>query len=99
MKERAAEQKRLEVEQKRMTKEEFDRTHKTKTVASAAPKAQQIKKIDSAGIAKGVVDGSSANKVGGAGGKALLSGFGVGLSWSSCIMDVRGAIMPPLVEY
>lgn len=35
----------------------------------------------------------------GAGGKALLSGFGVGLSWSSCIMDVRGAVMPALVEY
>ena len=35
----------------------------------------------------------------GPGGKALLSGFGVGLSWSTCIMDVRGAIMPALVEY
>ena len=58
---------------KRMTKEEFDRLNKSKS-KSAAPKSAtppKIAKIDGVGIAKGVVGGSTANKVGGAGGKAL----------------------------
>jgi 3-oxoacyl-[acyl-carrier-protein] synthase-3 len=38
-------------------------------------------------------------RLAGAGGRVLLSGFGVGLSWSSCILDVSGAVMPALVEH
>ena len=72
-KERAAEKKRLEEEAKRMTKEEFDRANKAKSVASVNPKNPAVKKIDVEGIAKGVAGGSSANKVGGAGGKAMTS--------------------------
>ena len=34
----------------------------------------------------------------GTGGKLLLSGFGVGLSWASCVLDVAQAVMPELVE-
>ena len=30
--------------------------------------------------------------------KLLLSGFGVGLSWASCVLDVANAVMPDLVE-
>ena len=30
--------------------------------------------------------------------KVLLSGFGVGLSWASCIMDISSAVMPELLE-
>ena len=65
-KERAAEAKRLAEEQKKMTKEEFDRANK-KTGSARAPK------VDAEGIAKGVVGGSTENKKGGAGGKALVS--------------------------
>lgn len=30
--------------------------------------------------------------------RVLMSGFGVGLSWGSCIVDVEGASFPPLIE-
>ena len=51
-----------EAEQKRLTKEEFDRMNKAK-----------VQRIDAEGIAKGVLGGSTANKVDGANGKALTS--------------------------
>lgn len=69
--EREAEAKRLAEEKKRMTLEEFNRTQKAKQVASAKNTNAKIERIDGEGIAKGVVGGSTANKVGGAGGKAL----------------------------
>jgi colicin import membrane protein len=58
---------------KRMTKEEFDRLNKGKTTSAQKPGSGPIstKRIDTAGIAGGVVGGSTANKTGGAGGKAL----------------------------
>jgi colicin import membrane protein len=70
---RAAEEaKRAAEEAKKLTKEEFDRQNKPKTVASAnKSNPTKVQKIDAEGIAKGVVGGSTANKVGGAGGKAL----------------------------
>jgi colicin import membrane protein len=65
-KQRAAE------EQKRLTKEEFDRANKTKSSTSPAKSSPtKVVKIDAEGIAKGVTGGSTANKIGGAGGKAL----------------------------
>ena len=59
---------------KKMTKAEFDRLNKGK--ASPSQKAPSggtgsVKRIDAAGIAGGVSGGSTANKTGGAGGKAL----------------------------
>lgn len=66
-KERKAEAKRAEEEKKRMTKAEFDKQNKN----AGAP--TKVARIDAEGIAKGVVGGSTANKVGGAGGKALTS--------------------------
>jgi 3-oxoacyl-[acyl-carrier-protein] synthase-3 len=30
--------------------------------------------------------------------KLLMSGFGIGLSWGSCIVDVDGAVFPELIE-
>ena len=60
-------------EQARITKEQFDRQNAAKKVAAATPsKAAPTKftKIDTKGIAAGVVGGSSASKAG-AGGKAL----------------------------
>jgi colicin import membrane protein len=74
-KERAAEKKRLEDEQKRMTKEEFDRANKAKapTAGTKNEPVKVAKRIDTEGITKGVVGGSSTNKVGGAGGKALTA--------------------------
>ena len=30
--------------------------------------------------------------------KILLSGFGIGLSWGACIMDIDGACLPELIE-
>ncbi|MBS0663301.1 MAG: TonB family protein [Verrucomicrobia bacterium] len=62
-------QKEREAEQRRLTKEEFDRQNRARTAQGAGnPK---VTKIDSEGIAGGVVGGSTRNKTGGAGGKAL----------------------------
>jgi colicin import membrane protein len=73
-KQRDADAKRVADEQKRMTKEEFDRANKAKSSASSSKSAPvKVAKVDAEGIAKGVVGGSTANKVGGAGGKALKS--------------------------
>ncbi len=73
-KERAADKKREEEEQKRLTKEEFDRRNKAKSATTPTKVASnKVQKIDAEGIAKGVVGGSTANKVGGAGGKALTA--------------------------
>lgn len=30
--------------------------------------------------------------------KLLLSGFGIGLSWGSCILDLENAVLPPMLE-
>jgi colicin import membrane protein len=71
---RRAEEKRIADEKKkaRMTKAEFDKQNKTKAAApTTAPR--KVAKIDTDGIAKGVVGGSAENKVGGVGGKALTS--------------------------
>src|SRR5688572_30560321 len=62
-KERAAEAKRL-------TKEEFDRQNKAKAKSTNAP--TQVAKAKGEGIKTGVPGGSTANKTGGAGGKALV---------------------------
>ncbi|HVU35612.1 MAG TPA: cell envelope integrity protein TolA [Opitutaceae bacterium] len=59
-------------EEERMRKEEFDRLQRERKAALArANGSPKIAHIDADGIAKGVLGGSSANKVGGAGGKAL----------------------------
>jgi colicin import membrane protein len=63
-----------EAEKKRLSKAEFDRLHgksATPKTASASNRAANVPRIDAQGIAKGVVGGSTANKTGGAGGKAL----------------------------
>ncbi|MEO6244329.1 MAG: cell envelope integrity protein TolA [Opitutaceae bacterium] len=72
-KDRDAEKKRADEEAKRMTKEEYDRTHKASNSAPTKVASSKSPKIDTEGIAKGVVGGSTKNKVGGAGGKALTS--------------------------
>lgn len=57
-------------EQKRLTKKEYDDAARAaKAGATATP--PKIAKIDGEGIAKGVAGGSTLNKEGGAGGKAL----------------------------
>jgi colicin import membrane protein len=66
-----AEKKAKAAEAKRMTKEEFDKQNKSKSPAPKNAAPPKIAKIDGKGIAKGVVGGSTANTVGGAGGKAL----------------------------
>jgi colicin import membrane protein len=60
-----------EAEKKRLSKEEFDRLHgKSATPKTASARTTNVPRIDAQGIAKGV-GGSTANKTGGAGGKAL----------------------------
>jgi colicin import membrane protein len=59
-----------ESKQKKMTKEEFDRQNKS-GAASKTGTSLKVARIDNEGIAKGVIGGSTANKTGGAGGKAL----------------------------
>ena len=60
---------------KKMSKAEFDRLNKNKSLAAQKPGSSgtgtSLKKIDTEGIAGGVAGGSTANKTGGAGGKAL----------------------------
>ncbi|HZP59503.1 MAG TPA: TonB family protein [Opitutaceae bacterium] len=61
-----------EAEAKRLSKEEFDRLHKQQAAAkTASARGAKVPQIDAAGIAKGVVGGSTANRTGGAGGTAL----------------------------
>ena len=63
-----------EAEKKRLSKAEFDRLHgksATPKTASASNRSANVPRIDAQGIAKGVVGGSTANRTGGAGGKAL----------------------------
>lgn len=101
--EREAEQKRLAEERKRaaedakrMTKEEFDRAQRAKGgTAKGAP--AKVARIDGEGIAKGVVGGSTANRKGGAGGKALTStGEGVLDSYYAYFKrELRTAFEPP----
>ena len=72
--ERAAKEAALNA--KRMTKADFDRQNQGKsspsqTSAKSGGGTGAAKRIDAEGIAKGVVGGSTANKIGGAGGKAL----------------------------
>ncbi len=67
-KERAAEEKRLA----QMSKEEFDKRNKAAAARGPASSAKGPR-IDAEGIRSGVVGGSSANKTGGAGGKALTA--------------------------
>ncbi|MEO7600183.1 MAG: cell envelope integrity protein TolA, partial [Opitutus sp.] len=56
--------------QKKLTKEEFDKQNKAGAPSKTGTPAK-IARIDAEGIAKGVIGGSTANKLGGAGGKAL----------------------------
>ncbi|QYM77753.1 cell envelope integrity protein TolA [Horticoccus luteus] len=73
--EREAAEKKAKAEeaarQKQMTKAEFDKLHGTKTTATKAGPAPKVAKIDAEGIRSGVLGGSTSNKTGGAGGRAL----------------------------
>ncbi len=73
-KEREAAERRAkeeELRKQRMTKEEFDRQNKLARAGTGANRPPKIAHIDGEGIARGVIGGSTANKIGGAGGKAL----------------------------
>lgn len=74
-KEREAEErkaKEAELKKRKMTKEEFDAQNRAEAAAvKNGGRVPKIARIDAEGIAKGVVNGSTANKIGGAGGKAL----------------------------
>ena len=72
-KQRAVEEKRAAEERKRMTMEEFRRQHKIASAAPAKSGRPNVRKIDAEGIKKGVLGGSSQNKLSGAGGKALTA--------------------------
>lgn len=75
-----AEAKRLAEEQRRMTKEEFDRANKTKAAPPPTKSGPtKIAKIDAEGIARGVIGGSAKNKIGGASGTALTADAGEAL--------------------
>jgi len=63
-------QKEREAEQKRITKEEFDKAQRAKVASARSTAPAKLEKIDSKGIADGV-RGGSANSTRGAGGNAL----------------------------
>ena len=69
----AAEKARKEAAEakKRMTKEQYDKVYGKQANPAGKAGATKIARIDAEGIAGGVPGGSTANKVGGAGGKAL----------------------------
>lgn len=95
-KRQAEERKRAAEDAKRMTKEEFDRAQRTKGgAAKGAP--TKVARVDGEGIAKGVVGGSTANRKGGAGGKALSStGEGALDSYYAYFKrELRTAFEPP----
>lgn len=72
-KKREAAEKAAAAKAAKMTKAEFDRLNKGKNSPTGAKggTATKVAKIDGEGIAKGVIGGSTNNKTGGAGGKAL----------------------------
>ncbi len=71
-KKREAAEKAAAAKQAKMSKAEFDKLNKGKTNSGAkGGTATKVAKIDGEGIAKGVIGGSTNNKTGGAGGKAL----------------------------
>lgn len=75
-KERAAEAKLLAAEAekaKKLTKAEFDAQNKAKAPVTSKSAPPKVAKVDTEGIAKGVVNGSATNKTGGARGTALTS--------------------------
>ena len=57
----------------KISKEAFDRENKAKAAAAAKGGATKVAKIDAEGIAAGVAGGSTKNKTGGAGGRALVA--------------------------
>lgn len=63
--------KEREAEQKRLTKEQFDKQNKASKAPPATGGNPKVTHIDSEGIASGVVGGSTANTTGGANGRAL----------------------------
>lgn len=79
----AAAKKAADDEKTRLSIEEFNRLHKSKSASSSTkgrPTAvAKVTPIDAEGIAKGVIGGSTANKKGGAGGKALVATNGTEL--------------------
>ncbi len=84
---KAEEAKKAKEELARMTKAEYDAKNKAKsTPTSTASNAPKVARIDGEGIAKGVIGGSTSNKTGGAGGKALTRTDGSDLeAWEAML--------------
>ena len=96
---RAVEKVRKEAEKERLTKEQYDKLNKSKSAPTAKTTASGVKvtKVDSEGIAKGVIGGSTANTTGGAGGKALVRGDGdvIDAYYSLLKQRLKAAFEPP----
>lgn len=75
--------------QKQMTKAEFDKLHGTKQPTTKAGPAPRVAKIDAEGIRSGVTGGSTSNKTGGAGGKALRRDEGSELDAYYSLLKIR----------
>ncbi len=77
-KEDAARKAKEEAASRKMTKAEFDKLNKAKKspVSTSKGGAVKVQKIDTQGIVNGVLGGSTANKIGGAGGTALTRAEG-----------------------
>jgi len=88
--EEAAKKKREDEQKaKTMTKAEFDRLHKGKPAPKTGTSAPKVAKIDAEGIRQGVVGGSTANKTGGAGGRALTRDDGSELDAYFALLKLR----------
>lgn len=83
--------KREREKEAKITKEAFDKANKAKAKGAANAKGSPAKvaKIDAEGIAAGVVGGSTKNKTGGAGGKALVAEDGTQMERYFSLLKVR----------
>jgi colicin import membrane protein len=83
--------KREREKEAKITKEAFDKANKAKAKEAANTKGSPTKvaKIDAEGIAAGVTGGSTKNKTGGAGGKALVAEDGAPMERYFSLLKVR----------
>ncbi len=83
--------KREREKEAKITKEAFDKANKAKAkeAANAKNSSTKVAKIDTEGIKAGVIGGSTNNKTGGAGGKALVAEDGAPMERYFSLLKIR----------
>lgn len=83
---------RYQQQQKKLAEEE-----RRRELAEAKTERQKAARVDAEGIARGVVGGSTANKTGGAGGKALTreESSQMDAYFAELVLKIKEALLPP----